>query len=102
VFQPDDDREAGECLGRVVETHSFPRASFPPNVQLFPREISEEDFSEDAAIEERLRFMLGCAILAPFGHNTQLWNFKIENDTVKIFPDYGRRLSLVDPYDRVR
>ncbi len=40
------------------------------------------------------------ASLAPSGHNTQPWKFYISTNTIKIKPDYSRKLPLVDPDDR--
>lgn len=36
------------------------------------------------------------ATLAPSGHNTQPWKFKIDDDSISIYPDYSRRLPVVD------
>ncbi len=40
------------------------------------------------------------ASLAASGHNTQPWNFRIEDSAIRITPDYSRRLPVVDPNDR--
>lgn len=40
------------------------------------------------------------AIMAPSGHNTQPWKFRIQENTISIFPDFSRRLPVVDPLDR--
>ena len=37
--------------------------------------------------------------LAPSGHNTQPWKFLVENNVIRIFPDFERRLPVVDPDD---
>lgn len=39
------------------------------------------------------------ATLAPSGHNTQPWKFSIEDNVIRIFPDFERRLPVVDPDD---
>jgi len=41
---------------------------------------------------------IGYACRAPSGHNTQPWKFQISeiDDSIKIFPDFGRKLSVVD------
>jgi hypothetical protein len=44
--------------------------------------------------------MIRCAIMAPSGHNTQPWLFKISNDAIKIMPDMSRRLPVADRDDR--
>ena len=43
--------------------------------------------------------MIHYATLAPSGHNTQPWRFSVENDSILIYPDYSRRLPVVDPDD---
>ena len=40
------------------------------------------------------------ATLAPSGHNTQPWKFKIAADNIRIYPDLTRRIPAVDPDDR--
>ena len=39
------------------------------------------------------------ATLAPSGHNTQCWKFRIAPDTITIEPDFTRRTPVVDPDD---
>jgi hypothetical protein len=39
------------------------------------------------------------ATLAPSGHNTQPWRFRIDKHSVKILPDLSRRTPVVDPDD---
>jgi len=40
------------------------------------------------------------ATLAPSGHNTQPWKFSLKGDCIRIFPDFTRRLPVVDPDNR--
>jgi hypothetical protein len=44
--------------------------------------------------------MVGAAILAPSGHNTQPWRFTRRGDTIEILADRTRALPVVDPDDR--
>jgi hypothetical protein len=46
-----------------------------------------------------IRQLVHFATLAPSGHNTQPWQFSVDTDTVRIFPDFSRRLPAVDPDD---
>lgn len=39
------------------------------------------------------------ATLAPSGHNTQPWKFSVEENVIRIYPDFSRRLPVVDPDD---
>ena len=50
--------------------------------------------------EEQLRLALRYAILAPSGHNTQPWLFRLTGDGVEILADRSRGLPVVDPDDR--
>lgn len=65
-----------------------------------PWSISEEHYPERGEPEEKLRFMLGYAVLAPSGHNTQPWLFKVRDDAVELYADRTRALPVVDPEDR--
>lgn len=44
--------------------------------------------------------LISYAVLAPSGHNTQPWKFRIRDDSIEILPDYGRELTVVDPDHR--
>lgn len=43
--------------------------------------------------------LIRSAILAPSGHNTQPWRFRIAEDAIHVFADLTRRLPVVDPDD---
>ncbi len=61
-----------------------------------PWSIKEGSFPTDGNIEEKLKFLLRYAILAPSSHNTQPWKFSLDNNTVKIFIDRDRWLKVAD------
>lgn len=63
-------------------------------------EVNESDYPNDAAWEERLKFLLRYAILAPSGPNTQPWKFAIDGGKVSVFADLERSLPFVDPDNR--
>jgi len=44
--------------------------------------------------------LLHYACLAPSGHNTQPWKFRVEEDRITIFPDTERQLRVADPTQR--
>jgi hypothetical protein len=50
-------------------------------------------------MEHNIKELVAYAIKAPSGHNTQPWKFKISNTSIRISPDYTRRLEVVDPDD---
>ena len=51
--------------------------------------------NEAAQMKEIVRY----ATLAPSGHNTQCWRFRIDNRSITILPDLSRRTPVVDPDD---
>jgi len=40
-----------------------------------------------------------CSSLAPSGHNTQPWKFEVKDNVILLFPDYTRKLNIVDSDD---
>ncbi|MDI9584504.1 MAG: nitroreductase family protein [Acidobacteriota bacterium] len=46
-----------------------------------------------------VRLILESGVRAPSGHNTQPWRFDVDGDTIRVLPDLGRRLPVVDPDD---
>lgn len=59
--------------------------------------ISEKNFSVDAAMTEKLKFLIGCAILAPSSHNTQPWKFRVAGEgRIEVFADESRWLRVAD------
>jgi hypothetical protein len=62
--------------------------------------IDESDFYELETHQQQMEFLLRYAILAPSGHNTQPWTFRIRPGGVEVIADYSRRLQIVDRKDR--
>lgn len=56
--------------------------------------------SRSTDLAELIRTSVEHATLAPSGHNTQPWKFRIGESFVDIFADRTRALPVVDPYDR--
>jgi hypothetical protein len=54
-----------------------------------------------AALSKRpeLRDFIRLATLAPNGHNTQPWRFRVGEDRIDVLPDTSRRTPVVDPDD---
>ena len=63
-------------------------------------DVLESDYPADSPMEERLKFLLRYAILAPSGPNTQPWKFAINDGSVSVFADLSRALPFVDPSNR--
>ncbi len=60
-------------------------------------QILENDFPHDAAMPDKLKFLIACATLAPSSHNTQPWKFKIAgDDRIEISADESRWLKIAD------
>ncbi len=63
-------------------------------------DVSESDYPADGPMEERLKFLLRYAILAPSGPNSQPWKFAIHGGGISVFADLNRALPFVDPSNR--
>jgi hypothetical protein len=59
--------------------------------------VSEDDFRAAATDAELLRFFVNYAILAPSGHNTQPWLFRIGGRNLELLAD--RRRAGSSPHD---
>ncbi len=57
-------------------------------------------FDTDSTGSAHMRELIRYATLAANGHNTQAWKFAIQENAISIYPDYIRRLPIVDPDDR--
>ena len=65
-----------------------------------PWEVRDSEFPESGSDEEKLRFLLNYAILAPSTHNTQPWLWEIRENEVALFADRSRLLPALDPMGR--
>ena len=54
-----------------------------------------------AALQEHpeMRDLFRYATLAPSGHNTQPWRFRVGERRIEMLPDFARRTPIVDPDD---
>jgi len=62
--------------------------------------VTESDLPPNATDAEILRFVVNYAVLAPSGHNTQPWLFRIADTELQLLADRTRALPVVDPHDR--
>ena len=60
----------------------------------------KDEYSEAATDAELLRTLVKYAVLAPSGHNTQPWLFRIAAERLDLLADRTRCLPVVDPRDR--
>ncbi len=66
-----------------------------------PWAVDPAAFARCATPEARLRFLVTYAVLAPSGHNTQPWIFRLrEGGVLELRADRTRALRIVDPHDR--
>jgi len=63
-------------------------------------QIDPKDFYETQTQEEKLRFLLQFAVLAPSTHNTQPWLFEIRENSCVIYFDRSLQLPEADPKER--
>lgn len=59
--------------------------------------VSDKDFPENGAIEQKIRFLVQYGVLAPSTHNTQPWIITIDNASLNVKPDYAKSLPFGDP-----
>jgi hypothetical protein len=62
--------------------------------------VKESDYPASCPMDERLRFLIRYALLAPSSHNTQPWQFRIAADRIDVFTDEGRWLKVADKDQR--
>lgn len=62
--------------------------------------VAEHELSPNATDAEFLRYIVNYAVLAPSGHNTQPWLFRIKDTELQLLADRTRALPVVDPHDR--
>ena len=65
-----------------------------------PWDIKKKDFPENGNLSDKIKFILGYAVLAPSTHNSQPWLFKIESNSCKIYYDKSLKIPEADPVGR--
>ncbi len=65
-----------------------------------PWNINIDSFPYSSNMEEKIKFILKFAVLAPSGHNSQPWEFKISSNILEIYSDKQRSLEKSDPDHR--
>ncbi len=64
------------------------------------RRTWDTPFGSEGTAAAQMLELVRYATLAPSGHNAQPWKFAIRKNTIRIYPDFSRRLPVVDPQDR--
>lgn len=62
--------------------------------------VPSDGFPSSRPVGEQLRYVLNYAILAPSGHNSQPWLFRVAEEAIELHADRSRALPVVDPDDR--
>ena len=63
-------------------------------------QVSAADAPLEGSDAEKLEFCVRVAVLAPSGHNTQPWLFRVVGEELELHADRSRALPVVDPHDR--
>jgi len=67
---------------------------YMPNYEAWS--ISHEMFDALTSKEQKLRFIIRYAVLAPSSHNSQPWSFQVSQDYIDLIPDLTRALEISD------
>lgn len=62
--------------------------------------VKTADFPHHGAPQDKLRFLLNYAVLAPSSHNTQPWLWKIEGNEIELWADQNRAMTALDASGR--
>lgn len=65
-----------------------------------PRTVRAWTYPAEGSIPQQLAFLLNYAVLAPSGHNTQPWLFRIAGGEIELYVDRSRAVPELDPGDR--
>lgn len=63
-------------------------------------DVDINDFKKIASAEDRIKFLINFAVLAPSSHNSQPWAFISCKDFIKVLVEERRRLPVGDSNDR--
>jgi hypothetical protein len=92
---------------KLQVANQFEMASSHSGLEAWHVSAADIDPSKMSLVE-KLKFAIHCAILAPSGHNTQPWKFKIRTakdtgdstNVVEVHYDARKILNIVDPHKR--
>lgn len=65
-----------------------------------PRQTDDKLFPYTGRTQDKLRFLLRYAVLAPSHYNAQPWKFRLHSDGIEILKDTSRCAHTVDPQFR--
>jgi nitroreductase len=62
--------------------------------------LDEAAFPADKPLSDKLAFLLNYAQLAPSSHNSQPWQFSVQDSEIHLYPDLDYWLKVADPEQR--
>ncbi len=62
--------------------------------------LTQSEFPADRPDAAKLEYLVRYAILAPSGHNTQPWKFRIHGSVLELYADLTRAMPVTDPDHR--
>ncbi len=62
--------------------------------------IDPTNYPSEGSLNERIRFLLNFAILAPSSHNTEPWKFRVRDNRIDVLLDFSRWLEVADDDQR--
>jgi hypothetical protein len=62
--------------------------------------VDEGDYPSSGEMDEKLKFLLRYAVLAPSGPNNQPWKLAVDGNEVAVMADFERTLPAVEPTNR--
>lgn len=74
--------------------------NFETKTNYSPWKIKIQDFPNTQPLQEQIKFLLQFALLAPSGHNSQPWTFKLNSNKVEILIKQDRFLAQNDKQGR--
>lgn len=93
-------RMHGQHKQAIIEVDNSRFGDTLMNITLEAHQLSADAFPTAGTSQEKFRFLLPYAILAPSNHNSQPWRFRLGADYVEMYADRSRALPVVDPMGR--
>lgn len=62
--------------------------------------VRAEDFPASGSEDDKLRFLLNYAVMAPSHHNSQPWMFRLREGELEVYADRTRASHVTDPHCR--
>ena len=87
------------CTALAASLPAAPALAIDNNYQAAVDKIWRPKSAPSSNITERSKEWVRMATLAASSHNTQPWKFKLQGNSITIFPDFKRRCPAVDPDD---